>query len=371
MNHACMAVLLLLAGTPAEVPPVDPLLLLLNGDDDAGTRETLQSRLRDAAGGPCAALAPYASAPRAMARERAVRAMADAGCDRLESYRPFFDDKSAWVEVALLDAVARRRVSGAVPYAIARLTDARRLVTDNGSVSVGQAAERALRSLTGQPIAPGSEAAWRSWYADHASEPPSAWIASGLQQVGAKLQAGPQERLAALETLARLGEAGRAPLATALRREPDDLVMEFDCTPEDPPRVLESVPCTLFVRNRSNRPIALALGDVQVRLTLQGAVPAPPQELKAVPRKTAAAVKPPDAAPPVPAVDPAALCGHFVDLGPGQSLRRALLVGPVQTAGRYQTRARLEDLSAGLLPSATPIQAPAPIEASTVVRFEQ
>jgi len=365
MNHACMAVLLLLAGTPAEVPPADPLLLLLNGDDDAATRETLQSRLRDAPGGPCAALAPYASAPRAMARERAVRVMADAGCDRLESYRPFFDDQSAWVEVALLDAVGRRRVSGAVPFAIARLSDARRLVTDDGSVSVGQAADRALRSLTGQPIAAGSEAAWRSWYAEHGSEPPSIWIASGLREIGAKLQSGPQERLAALETLARLGETGREPLTTALRREPGDLAMEFDCTPEDPPRVLETVPCTLFIRNRTDRPIALAVGDVQVRLTLQEAVPDPPPEPKAAPKKPAAAVKTANPPSPAPAIDPATLSGHFVDLGPGQSLRRALRVGPVQTAGRYQTRALLEDLSAGLLPSATPIQA------TTIVRFEQ
>lgn len=360
--------LLLLAGAPAEAPPADPLLLLLNGDDEATTRETLQSRLREARGGPCAALAPYASAPRAVARERAVRAMAEAGCNRLESYRPYFGDQSAWVEVALLDAVARRGVSGAVPYAIARLNDARRLVTDEGSVTVGQAAERSLRSLTGQPIVAGSEAAWRSWYSDHGSEPPSAWIASGLQQVGAKLQAGPPERLAALETLARLGETGRAPLATALRRAPDDLVMEFDCTPEDPPRVLETVPCTFFVRNRTDRPIALAVGDVQVRLTLQEAKPDPPSEAKGSARKPAGAGKPSNPtppAPPVPSIDPVILSGHFVDLGPGQSLRRALVVGPVQTAGRYQTRARLEDLSVGLLPTATPI------EATTIVRFEQ
>jgi hypothetical protein len=358
-------VLLLLAGTPAEVPPADPLLFLLNGDDDATTRETLLSRLREAPGGPCAALAPYASTPRAMARERAVRVMGDAGCDRLEHYRPYFDDQSAWVQVALLDAVARRHVSGAVPYAIARLRDARRLVTDDGSVTVGQAAEHALRSLTGQPIASDSETAWRSWYGDHGAEPPSAWIASGLQQVGTKLQAGPQERLAALETLARLGETGRAPLATALRREPDALAMEFDCTPEDPPRVMETVPCTLFVRNRTDRPIALAVGEVQVRLTLQEAVLDPPPEPKGAARKSAGAVKPSNPAPPVPAIDPATLSGHFVDLAPGQSLRRALRVGPVQTAGRYQTRARLEDLSVGLLPAATPI------EATTTVRFEQ
>jgi hypothetical protein len=366
----------------------DPLLDLLVQDQDAARRGAIQDLVRADGGDGCATLSGYARARDARARENAVRMMGEVGCSSIDAYRPFFSDGTAWIADALLNALARNRVEEGVPYALALLSDRRRLVTDDGSRTLGQEAQRALRTLTGQPIlsaapqSPGDrrapiEEAWRAWYAAHENEPATVWIASGVRSMREALAANSAaRRLDALETALLIGEPGRPLLSEALRRNPSDLTAVLSCIPEEPPRVTDQVPCTLTVRNASPRRIALAPGDTSVALS-PWEQPPPAPKLSGRSRDAASERSKPkgktddrDSPPPVgpPPPDPRTLGGRLVDLAPGEILMRPVQVGPVLSAGRYEVKVGLADLWARLDPG--PYSAP-PIEAAFVLRFEQ
>jgi len=381
-----LALLAFLLAAKAAPGADDPLLALLVQEQDAARRGAIQDLLRADGGDACATLSGYARARDARARENAVRMMGEAGCSSIDAYRPFFSDGTAWIADALLNALARNRVEEGVPYALALLSDQRRLVTDGGSWTLGQEAQRALRTLTGQPIlsaAPQNpegrrapiEEAWRAWYAAHGDEPASVWIASGVKSMSEALAGNSAaRRLDALETALLIGDPGRPLLAETLRRNPSDLTAVLSCAPEEPPRVTDEVPCTLTVRNASPHRIALAPGDASVALS-------PWEQPQTAPRPSGRSrdaagehskpkVKndgaPPPERPPPP--DPRTLGGRLVDLAPGEVLMRPVQVGPVLSAGRYEVKVALTDLWARLDPG--PYSAP-PIEAAFVLRFEQ
>jgi hypothetical protein len=374
MRRGCVFVLgLLIAGLTAAAvaaAPIDPLPGLLADDWDDSRRDAILDRVRALGGAACATLGSYAPARDPRAREHAVRAMAEVGCDGLEDYRPFLADTSAWVVDALIDALGRRRIAAAVPFLIDHLGDTRRLVSSQGTWTVEEAADRALRRLTAQPVplAPGGSeaaadaAAWRAWYAAHGAEAPSAWIASGLRACADAIDssAAPR-RVTALDTLALVGEPGRDLLVGTLRRTEGDLVVALTCKPDEPPRVVDQVPCMLVARNASARHLALAIGETLVRLEPQQAPP------KTRPGSGSAATA---TSPAGRAADLAALVGHIVDLAPGESLRREIRAGPVRAAGRYDVHAVLDDLAQPYLSGAA-VAGAAVIEATTILRFEQ
>jgi len=370
-----------------EARGADDALLQLLAQGAAARREEIESLLKARGGDPCSTLSGYALVRDATARERAVRGLGEIGCRDVEHYRPYFSDADAWVADALLDSLARNRVGEAVPYAIDRLSDRRRLVSDAGSWTLSEAAHGSLRTLTAQPIPPprvgrsaDPAAAWRAWYDAHRDRPPASWIASGLESVRLALAGDDAERrLEALETAAAVGEPAETLLQEALRRAPSDLVVTLSCDPDEPPRVGDQVACTLMVRNVSRRRVALAAGEIATVVSPWAPEPgpapaspprrgsaAPPSRTKETKAKTGAA--PPAVARPL---DARRLRGHFVDLGPGDSLRRTLSVGPVQTAGRYEVNTRLVDLQSGPRKEDFASSDAPPIEASVILRFEQ
>jgi len=337
----------------------------------------------------CITLAGYATAPDPRSREHAVRALDSAGCDSLEDYRPFFADQAPWVVNAVIDAIAQRRMAASWPFVLAHVDDRRRLVSDDGTWTIEDVAQRALRRLTGQPIpyAPDdplaarnrAAAAWRGWFGAHGGEPQSAWLESGLAAARAALAGSdPAGRMAALETLALEDARGLAILRDALLRAPGEIETKVVCTPEEPPRVTETVPCALVLRNAAARRIPMALGDAGI--VLAGMTAAPPDGTAEDPPRAGrgssgargkgsparAPSTAPAAEPPPTAAD---LRGRFIDLAPGSSTTLPLIAGPVATAGRYEARARVRDLGAAL-PGPT-VSHPDPLEATTVVRFEQ
>jgi hypothetical protein len=81
----------------------------------------------------------------------------------------------------------------------------------------------------------------------------------------------------------------------------------------------------------------------------------------------------PSAEAPGPGTEMADWLDHIVDLAPGERLERAVVIGPVSTAGRYEVAAALIDLSAGLVhpDGRTKSGGGMAIEARTVVRFNQ
>lgn len=381
------------AAAPARGGP-DPLPGLLADDWDDLARAQVADRVKALGSAACATLSGYAALPDARAREHAVRAMDDAGCSVEEDYRPFYADGAPWVADAILDAVARRRLAAAWPWVTARLADRRRLVSDGGGFTIEESAHRVLRRLTAQPIPfsprageaerDRAAALWRAFFAAHGAEPPDAWIASGIAACRRALSgADAAARQAALETLAVVGERGQGVLRDALLRAPGEIEATLVCEPDEPPRVGDTVPCTLAVRNRSSRRIALALGPAALAITPSAEAPAGPERSDrsksaarprgrdaGAARTTAEGTAPP--AGPKPAAPPAKVdlppdC--FVDLLPGTVTMRPLTAGPVTTAGRYELRATLPDWSA-LLPPASPRQEDR-IEARAEVRFEQ
>jgi hypothetical protein len=381
MRHASAFVLgLLIAGLAARAiaaAPIDPLPGLLADDWDDARRGAVLDRVRALGGAACATLGSYALARDPRAREHAVRAMADVGCDGMEDYRPFLADTSAWVVDALIDALGRRRIAAAVPFLLGHLGDTRRLVSSQGTWTVEEAADRALRRLTAQPVpfprdateAAADPAAWQAWYAAHVTEAPSTWIASGVSACADAIKsASPSRRITALETLALVGEPGRDLLVGTLRRAQGDLVVALTCQPEEPPRVVDEVPCILIARNATDRHVALAVGEPTVHLEPQQA---PPPKIRSGSRNAAPA--PPAAAASRAAgraADLEALVGHIVDLAPGESLRREIRAGPVRAAGRYDVHAALDDLAQPYL-TGTAVAGGSAIEATTVLRFEQ
>jgi len=378
------------AMVPARAAPraaPDPLAAMLADDWSDATRAAVAERVRGLGSAACATLAGYAAAPDPRSREHAVRALDIAGCDTIEDYQPFFADDAPWVVDAVIEAVAGRRIVASWPFVLAHADDRRRLVSDDGSWTIEAAAQRALRRLTGQPVpfAPDdppeardrAAAAWRAWFAAHAGESPSAWQQSGLAAARAALAGSdPGRRMAALETLALADGRGQALLHDALLRAPGEIEARLVCTPEEPPRVTETVPCALVLRNAAARRIPLALGDAGIALA--GVAAAPPDHDAKDPRrdgrgsggaKGKGSAGRPAAPPPAPPTVAADLRGRFVDLAPGASTTLPLSAGPVATAGRYEAHATVRDLGAALPGPAG--GRPDRIEATTVVRFEQ
>jgi hypothetical protein len=382
--------LALAACLPAAAPAraVDPLPGLLT---DGGDPESIRDRVKALGDAACPTLSAYAGAPDPRAREQAVATMDDAGCDRLEDYRDFFGDRSAWVVRAVARALGRHRIAGGVPFLLAHLEDRRRLVSDGDSVTIAASAEQALRRLTAQPIAPvGAQhhapdgrdatvaAAWRAWYAAHASDPPAQWLSDGRAALRAALTGGsPPARYAALETLALVGDPVVDLLVEALQRRPGEITAALQCDPDSPPRVTEEIPCTLSLRNDAARRIPLALGEIDLRLGPVTAAPPPapgkPAGKEIKKDKKAVGPAKPAAEPPLPAEprpEPERLAGAIVDMAPGQVLRRPLSVGPVPSAGRYEAVAAFQDLGRRLNPGAFPADLPR-LEATLLLRFEQ
>jgi hypothetical protein len=342
---------------------IDRLPALLADDWTAERRDLVREQVRALGGAACATLSGYAAAVDPRAREHAVRAMDDAGCDSAIDYSPFFRDSSAWVIDALIETVGRRRMAAATPFLIASLADHRDLISDDGTVNLMRAADRALRRVTAQPIPPDPpadlEARWRAWHAAHAADGQAAWIESGLGAIRKGLDGGdPRARLTALQTLALLGEPGGDLLAHVLHRRAGDLQVTVTCQPDEPPRVVDEVPCTLFARNVSEGRIALAPGEVHVSLDLRSpGTPAGRHDG----RHESTDLSSPD----LPAI-----AEHLLDLAPGETLRRDFRAGPVPAAGRYDVRATVTDFARPLL-AAPPGDDPGPIEAETMVRYEQ
>ena len=374
---------------------IDPLPSLLSDDWDAARQSAVQERVRALGSSACATLAGYAAAPDARAREHAVRAMADAGCSDPSDYRGFFSDTSAWVVDALIDATTRHRIAAAAPFLLAHIDDRRSLVSDDGALMIADRADRGLRRLTAQPIprlpaarggnARGDPAAWRAWYAAHGADAPSSWIDSGLAEIRKDLAGDDAaRRLVALDTLALLGTPGRPALAAALRRMTTDLDVGLVCLPDEAPRVLDQVPCTVTITNVGARRLALAIGEPVVRLEPRQAQPATPAPSPAPPghgRDKGQSAKPAPAAPTtghapggdagatVTDADLALLAGRFLELAPGASVRRDVTVGPVKTAGHYDVHAGVIDLARALLAGGSG-ESPGPIEAVVSIRFE-
>jgi hypothetical protein len=399
---------LLLVAPRSWAVPNDPLPALLADDWDEARQRAVQERVRALGAAACPTLAGYAAASDSRVREHAVRAMADAGCPDLADYRGFFADRSAWVVDALIDATARLRIASAVPFLIAHVDDRRRLVSGDGAREVAGQADRGLRRLTAQPIPrppvargaspTGDPAAWRAWYAAHRTEAPALWIESGLAAIRRDLAGDSAERrLVALDTLALIGAPGRAMLAEALRRAPSDLEVGLVCLPEEAPRVLDRIPCTLTITNVGPRRLAVALGDATVRLEPQTTTDAPATGTPGRASGKARSAKPTIAGPPpgghkaggpapadhapgdraggtsdaaeVADADLALLEGRFLDMPPGTSIRREVNLGPVSTAGRFDVHAGLLDLGRPLLGGA-PGEIPGPIETVVTIRFE-
>jgi hypothetical protein len=370
----------------------DPLATMLSDDWSESMRAAVIERLHALGGAACATLSGYSAAQDARAREHAVRAMDLDGCETIEDYRPYFADHAPWVVDAVIAAVGGRRIVAALPFVLQHVDDRRRLVSDDGTWTIEEAAHRALRHLTGQPIPfeaedpPASRdhaaAAWRAWMAAHGSEPPAAWLASGHEAARAALQGtDPAARMAALETLALADAAGQEILRDALLRAPGEIEATLVCLPEEPPRVTETVPCALTLRNVAARRIPLALGDPVIDLAsaTAAAVAAPPPEPESSGAKRGAkgsgATKgknaPAPAAPPAtaPTVAAANLIGRFVDLAPGAAKTLQLVAGPVQNAGRFVVRVTVRDLGTAL--AGAPRTLPDRLEATTGLRFEQ
>jgi len=378
--------------TAAPARAADPLQGLLADGDEATRREAIRERVRALGDAACPTLSAYAGAPDPRAREHAVEAMEEAGCDRLEDYRDFFRDRSAWVVRAVARALGRHRIAGGVPFLLSHLEDRRTLVSDGDSVTLSDVVEQALRRLTAQPIEPegaaprqapgGREAAvagaWRAWYAAHAQEPPARWLSDGRTTIRAALAGGsPPARYAALQTLALVGEPVVDLLLEALQRRAGEITAALQCAPDEPPRVTEEVPCTLSLRNDTARRIPLALGEIDLRLGPATAAPAPApakppagKEIKKDNPPKGAAKPAAPAPPPVPILEPERLAGTIVDLAPGQVLRRPVSVGPVPAAGRYEAVAAFQDLGRRLKPGAFPSDLPR-LEATLLLRFEQ
>jgi hypothetical protein len=377
----------LAATAPPRRATPDPLAVLLADDWSEATRATVREAVREIGGAGCATLSGYAAAPDSRVREHAVRALEDAACDRLEDYRPFFGDRAPWVVDAVLEAVGVRRLAAAWPFALEHVDDRRRLVSDSGSWTIEEAAHRTLRRLTGQPIPfdpdglqvarDRAAAAWRAFFAAHGAEAPAAWNAAGLQAARAALAGGDEAgRIAALETLALAGGPGIGALRDALLRAPGEIEAQVVCEPDGPPRVTEEVPCTLVIRNVTARRIPLALGEAGLTLATVTDAPPPPAKPKSAGKRGTAggAAKGVTAPPPGPRVEsgppaPPPSLWDFVDLAPGGTIARPLRAGPVMTAGRYEVRAAVPDLSV-TLPGADGTRL-ARIEAVTVLRFEQ
>jgi len=371
------------AATETTEPDRELLKSLLAQDDYEATRADLLRALQRPGGLPCWWLGAFADERNDRIREHAVRALSDAGCSHFDSYRPFTNDSSTWVTDALLRAVERRQIAGAVPFLISRLIDGRRIVSAEGWWTIGDSAHRALKVVTCQsfhfdlrgsaPEQAAAMAAWSRWYEAHRDEPRELWVSSGIALARDYIGSDdPARRREGLDLLTWIGAPALPALRAAFQRGPQDLKASLACASEEPPRVTEDVTCVLLVLNGSGRRVALAPapGDPQVRLTRHGEERDPSRgeptkgQGKGL-RGTGLAQEPlpPSPRPVPPAAD---IAPRIIDLAPGEVLKREVRVGPVMTAGHYEVRVTLADLASAIEPQPLPT-----IEAATVLRFEQ
>ncbi|HEV8702980.1 MAG TPA: hypothetical protein VGV60_17045 [Candidatus Polarisedimenticolia bacterium] len=377
------------AGPPKEPvagpsAAVDSILPLLTAEDYDETRPRILEALRQF-GAPCRSLGAYASSRSTLVREHAVRALSDAGCADFAAYEGFAADGDAWVIDAIIRAAGKHLIAGAVPFLLARLSDSRRILADEGTWTIGDTAHRGLQAITCQSFHYDAAASaddrrnaltrWRQWYLAHRDEPREAWVREGIDRAReyAARDYGPH-RLEGLRLLALIGEPALPALRALLGRTPGDLSAEVSCLPEEPPRPPDQVPCVLLVRNVTDRKVAFAppQSGPEVRVTRQE----PPEADGAPARPGKATASRPAPAPPEPPVpvDPraalAALAARLVELSPGEVRRYDFAIGPVPAPGRYEVRASLPD--SALTPGAGPasMRAPGTIEVKTVVRFD-
>jgi hypothetical protein len=349
---------------------------LLAAADDAQARAGILQHLGETAIA-CPALTRFGDRRDPVVREQAVRAMDQAECAAIEYYRPFMRDPHPWVTDALVTAIERHRIGEGIPFLIGHLSDPRRILSGGGIWSIGERAHRALRAVSCQslhfdPAGSAQEQAraaarWTTWYADHGSEPRARWIEEGFARAREYLQ---QDRVRlrreGLQLLLLIGAPAAPELRAAFRRGPAELEASLSCTPDEPPRVTEEVPCLFAVANGSERRVAFIPGALKVALRRQGA--AADEGSPALDDHPS-----PSAEAPGPGTEMADWLDHIVDLAPGERLERAVVIGPVSTAGRYEVAAALIDLSAGLVhpDGRTKSGGGMAIEARTVVRFNQ
>lgn len=364
------------AAAGRQGPDTDRLAALLAAADDADARSAIVRQLGDPAAA-CPVLTGFDTSDDPAIREQAVRSMDQAGCAAIEYYRPYMRDPNPWVTDALVAAIERYRIGDAIPFLIGHLSDPRSILSSGGVWTIGERAHRALRMVSCQslhfdPDGTGQERAraaarWTTWYADHGGESRSSWLEDGIARAGEYLHAdGHRLRMEGLELLLLIGEPAAAELQAAFRRAPDDFEASMICSPEEPPRVTEEVPCLFELSNRSKRRIAFIPGELKVTMRRQGA-----REDEGHPSIVG---RPPSSPEPLD-VDGsmAALAHQIVDLAPGQRLGWPIRIGPVSTAGRYDVQGTLADLSARLVKSGKGGKrgGAGEIEAGTVVRFNQ
>src|SRR2546425_1786121 len=247
----------------------DPILPCLGEEDYERARPRILEALRLEGGAPCGALAAYAGNRNGRAREHAVRALADSGCAGFASYRGYLEDPDAWVTDAVIDAARRHLMQDAVPFLLARVPDARRIVADAGIRRIGDNAHRALQEITCQSFHydPAGTAddrrnaltRWRQWYLEHRGEPRDTWVKEGIERARDYASRDyPPHRLEGLRLLALIGEPALRDLRALLRRAPGDVQAEVSCQPEEPPRPTDRVPCRLLVRDVSTHHVVLA-----------------------------------------------------------------------------------------------------------------
>lgn len=401
----------LLAATPPTTP-ADPLLShLAEAEYEAvwpGLQTALQ-RLDD----PCRSLGAYAAHRNDRVRENAVRALGAWGCSRFSSYEPYLGDRYPWVVEAIVRAAEQHKMAEAVPFLLDQIGDSRRILAGTISRTIGEMAHRALRGVTCQSFHYDPEGTpesrviaverWRRWYAAHRHEARAAWEGAGVglavAYVGHEF---PPYRLEGLRLLALIGPPAVPALRAALERRPADLLAGLACQIDEPPRVTDEITCLLLVQNASQRRVALVPAPDPLRVEISRAGAASPAGAPA-----------PEGRDPVSGGSGtvleailAEIEAGVVDLAPGEIVRYEFKVGPVPAAGRYEIRATLTDRAAWLpappavAPPATapsgrrrpgrPSRPPAgarpgaapspgagaaarlpPIEASTIVRFEQ
>ena len=374
-----------LAVAPAPRAPADPLLPYLQDDDPQAHAQVLGA-LRDQGLSPCRALGAYARNANSRVRGNAVEAMKDAGCSDFEAYRGYLLDASAGVIAALIEAAERGVMKDAVPFLLGSLSDPRRIVTGQGTWSLGERARHALMVITCQsfhydPSAPRDDqrnalTRWRQWYLAKKDLPRDEWVQEGIGRARdyAARDYEPY-RVEGLRLLALIGSPALPTLRELLARRPGDVQAEVVCLPDEPPRVTDAVPCALVVRNSSDHPLAIAppTDGLEVRISRTDAPTGEPGRARGGPPPAAGIL--------------GAFADRLVDLAPGEVLRFEFSAGPVLSAGRYRVRAVLADLAGDLTQDAIPLDgapgkrggnavpkaagAPTTIEAEAVVRFEQ
>ncbi len=391
-----LTMLMALAGDPGQPAAAagsgvfpDRLALLLAEPDYEASRGALRREMEARGDRACRSLRAYARGPSDTVRENAVRALDDSGCAAYADYRPFMDDRGAWVTELVIRAVRRHLVTEAVPFLLNRLSDPRSIVSQEGSWTVAESARKALWAISCRsfPFDPretierrtAALARWRTWYQQHRGEPRVAWVSAGLAEAKESLDAGTsQERRATFDLLGLIGEPAVPILRAALVRLPLDLRTTATCTPEEPPLVTDQVPCVLMVENLAARRVAVALGAPEVSVTRRDDGPAPKAPGRTRRGEGPADRKKAGEAPATTAATASSLAleevtNRIVDLLPGQVLSREFKVGPVPSSGHYNVRVTLPDLSSSLPARGATRASPstATLEAATEVRFEQ